>query len=112
MKELFKSSKIYLHLVNLITTFPVMLHIIPIIILIILSSSCTPTVEVKPVGHTHFTLVDKKLKEHQYNKPIIIKHGRRKVMYCRTHHRWEVIRSYWNHKRMDYEYYVIKHPKN
>ncbi len=32
-------------------------------------------------------------------------------MYCRTHHRWEVIRSYWNPKEMDYEYYVIKHPK-
>ena len=32
-------------------------------------------------------------------------------MYCRTHHRWEVIRSYWNTKEMDYEYYVIKHPK-
>ena len=103
---------IFLHLVNLITTSPVLFHIILATILTLGLSNCSSSVPKKQNGHTYFTLVDKRTIPHQYNKPIIINHGRRKVMYCRTHHRWEVIRSYWNPKEMDYEYYVIKHPKN
>lgn len=108
---LYKLWWTFLRVVDHYITFPVLFHIIPLIILILLSSSCSSSVPKPKTGHTYFTLVDKKEITHQYNKPIIIQHGRRKVMYCRTHHRWEVIRSYWNTKEMDYEYYVIKHPK-
>ena len=117
MKELFKSSKIYLHLVNLITTYPVMLHIIPIIILIILSVSCS-TINTQGHIETNYPLIDTRLRIHKYKDNIQWKiyplDKKLLTHYCKNHHQWEDIRPTYRkvNEEMKWVYRVSKNKKS
>ena len=95
MKELLKSSKIYLHLVNLITTYPVMYHILLGIILILMLNNCSTT---NPQGHieTNYPLIDTRLRIHKYKDNIqwkLLPLNKKKLTpHCQNHFQWEDIR--------------------
>ncbi len=84
-------------------------------ILMVLLFSCNtppqPSVETAVEAKNFFTLTDYKFVEHTYDKPIIIEHLRTDTMYCKVHHRWEIIRAVYIMDKNDYDYFVAKIPK-
>ncbi len=88
------------------------------IILLVMLLSCNtppqPTPEVKtPVeAKNFFTLTDYKDVVHTYDKPIVIKHLQTDTLYCKSCHRWEVIRAVWISDKNDYDYFVGVHYKD
>ena len=87
-----------------------LLHIVIVILALILFSCTTPpssTIKAK----NFFTLTDYKDVIHTYDKPIIIEHLKTDTMYCKVHHRWEIIRAVYIMDKNDYDYFVAKIPK-
>ena len=88
------------------------------IILLVMLLSCNtppqPTPEVKnPVeAKNFFTLTDYKDVVHEYDKPIVIKHLKTDTLYCKVHHKWEVIRAVYIMDKGDYDYFVGVHHRD
>tara|TARA_R110000851_G_scaffold328796_1_gene500024 strand:+ start:55 stop:345 length:291 start_codon:yes stop_codon:yes gene_type:complete len=88
-----------------------LLHIAIVILALILFSCNTPPLPVVKAKN-FFTLTDYKDVIHTYNKPVIIKHLKTDTMYCKVHHRWEIIRAVWIMDNNDFDYFVGKHHKS
>ena len=86
------------------------------IILLVMLLSCNtppqPAVEIPVVAKNFFTLTDYKDVVHEYDKPIVIKHLKTDTLYCKVHHKWEVIRAVYIMDKGDYDYFVGVHHRD
>ena len=98
-----KLSKIYLQLVNRLTTFHTTFHImlITVMVLIMFISGCT-TIPPNKVHTGHFHIRDKRDITHSYKIPIRMDSHTELTVFCKDHKKWEIIRATWNGQRLVY----------
>ena len=117
MNVLLKSSKIYLQMVNLFTTYPVLYHIMLGIILTITLNNCAST-SITGEKEVHYPLIDTRLKVHKYKENIqwmiFPKHNTKLTQYCSVHFEWEDITPIYRkiNEEMKWVYRVNKNKKS
>ena len=106
-----KLSKIYLQLVNRLTTFHTTFHImLGIVMALIMFISCTSSAYVVVplkkervyLNKKQFHIRDTRDITHSYRIPIRMNSHTELTVFCKDHKMWEIIRAQWNGTSLDY----------